>query len=442
MQRLIALAVILAVPAAAAADDWPQWMGPKRDNVWYEKGLLEKFPAGGPKVVWRTKVAIGYAGPAVADGTVFVHSYQTKDDVKVANFQMKKSTGVERVVALDAKTGKPKWEHKYPVEYRISYPSGPRCTPTYDGGKVYTLGAVGDLKCFEAATGKVVWEKNLPEEFKTRPVIWGYAAHPLIDGDRLITLAGGAGSHIAAFNKNTGEVIWKALDSNARGYAPAKIIDAQGKRQLIAFYPEGVTSIDPATGKQNWSVEYRATSGSTIMTPVAFGEYVYVAGYSNKDMLIRLGEDGSSAKVVWKNLRDQEGNQEAISPVNVQPFAVKDVVYGFDHDGALYAMKLPSGKRLWGTPAPVGPKKLGTGTAFIVKQGDKENRFWLFNENGELVIADLTPEGYKEVDRAKILAATNKAFGRDVVWCQPAFAGKRMYVRNDEECVCVDLSAR
>ena len=133
----------LLVGRTASADDWPQWMGAKRDNVWREEGLLEKFPAGGPKVLWRTPIAGGYAGPAVAAGRVFVTDYVTTDVVKIANFERKTSTGVERVLCLDEATGKILWKHECPIVYTIAYPSGPRCTPTIDGDRVYTLGAEG-----------------------------------------------------------------------------------------------------------------------------------------------------------------------------------------------------------------------------------------------------------------------------------------------------------
>ena len=114
-------------------------------------------------------------------------------------------------------------------------------------------------------------------------------------------------------------------------------------------------------------------------------------------------------------------------------------MYGFDQSGSLHAVDLPSGKRLWGTAQPLGKRPVQSGTAFIVKQAD---RFWMFTEKGDLVIAQLTRKGYEEVDRAKVLDPTNVAFGRDVVWAAPAFANRRVYLRNDAECVCIDLSKR
>ena len=174
-------------------------MGPKRDNVWREDGLLEKFPEGGPRVVWRVPVAGGYAGPAVAGGKVFVTDYVTDDERK--NRQLR-SQGIHRhracASASTRATGKEKWHHEYPVKYTMSYPAGPRCTPIVDGDKVYTLGGEGNLICFKAESGEIVWQKNLPKEYHTKTAMWGYASHPLIDGNKLICLAGGDGTHAVA----------------------------------------------------------------------------------------------------------------------------------------------------------------------------------------------------------------------------------------------------
>jgi outer membrane protein assembly factor BamB len=432
---LRSLALALVIASFAQADDWPQWMGPQRDNVWREEGLLEKFPEGGPKVAWRVPVAGGYAGPAVAGGRVFVTDYVTEDDVKVDNFDRKEFTGTERVLCLDEATGEVKWKHEYPVKYTISYPAGPRCTPIIDGDKVFTLGAEGNLICFQVDSGHIVWQKDLPKDFNTKTALWGYSSHPLIDGEKLICLAGGEGTHAVAFNKNTGDVIWHALTSPEQGYSPPTIFEAAGKRQLILLRPDAVTSVDPETGKEYWSVPYQATNGSIIMSPVRSENYLYVGGFSNKSLMVEMADDKPGAEMLW---RDKA--QHGISPINVQPHVVDGTMYGFDANGQLYAVEIPSGKRLWGTPEPVSERPSGSGTAFIVRHGDTGNRYWLFNDSGDLIMANLSPAGYEELDRAHVIEPTNIAFGRDVVWCMPAFANKRMYVRNDEECICVELA--
>lgn len=434
--RITTLALLLLAAAVGRADDWPQWMGPDRDNVWKETGILEKFPAGGPKVLWRAKVAGSYSGPAVANGKVYIMDYLTKDKVKEGNWEGAELTGIERVFCLSEKDGKEIWKHEYPVKVSVSYPNGPRCTPLVHGGKVYTLGAEGNLFCFEADTKKIVWEKNLKTIYKNGSPLWGYAAHPLIDGDKFITLAGGDGTHIVAFNKNTGEEIWKAESSNGKdevGYCPPTIVTVGGVRQLILLKPRSFTSIDPETGKRFWTQPYTADNGSIIMSPIVVGDYLFGGGWNNKNLLLKLGtKDGKpTAETVWKDKRGF-----GFAPVNVQPMAVDGTVYGVDQNGKLYAVELPSGKRLWETDQVAG-KKGNSDTAFIVKNGD---RFFFFTEQGDLVIGKLSPKGYEEIDRANVLKPTHKVSGRTVVWSMPAFANKKLFARNDEELVCVDLA--
>jgi outer membrane protein assembly factor BamB len=429
-------AIIFSSTPFLMADDWIHWMGPNRNNTWNETNIIDRFPEGGPPVVWRTKIAGGYAGPAVAAGRVFVSDYVTKDDVKIANFERTKSTGTERILCLDEATGKEIWKHEYPVTYGISYPAGPRCTPVVDGERVYVLGAEGQLTCLTVDKGDVVWEVDLVKQYETKAALWGYAGHPLIDGDNLISLAGGNGSHAVAFDKKTGKEKWRTQTAPEQGYCPPTIIEAGGVRQLILPQPDAITSVNPETGEAYWEVPYEATSGSIIMSPIKAGDYLYVAGYSQKSALLKLATDKPAADVVW---RDKA--RDAISPVNVQPFySEKDnLLYGMDQSGDLCALDLVSGKRVWATPAPVSKRRTGNGTAFIVRQAD---RYWLFNENGELIIAKLSPEGYEEIDRAQVIKPTNTAFGRDVVWSMPAFANKKAFIRNDEEIICVDLEKK
>lgn len=428
---LLVTSSVFLTRSAAMAADWPQWMGPQRDNVWRETGIVTKFPEGGPKILWRTPIAGGYSGPAVADGRVYITDYVTSQNVKVDNFQREEYTGNERVHGLDEATGRVIWTHEYPVKYTVSYPAGPRCTPTVDEDRVYSLGAEGHLIAFEAATGKVLWSKDLKAEYGTKAALWGYAAHPLVDGDKLLTLAGGAGSHIVALNKLTGKEIWRSSTAPEQGYCPPTIIEYGGARQLILLKPDAVTSIDPETGKQYWSVPYEASNGSIIMSPLMVGEYLYVAGYSNRSLLLKMDPNKPAAEEVW---RDKNG---IICPVNVQPFVIDDVVYGFDQKGVLRAVRIPDGERLWETSDVIGKRPAGSETAFMVRH---EDHFWMFNELGELVIARLGPGGYSEIDRAKVISQTNTAFGRDVVWSMPAFANRHAYIRNDSEIICVDLA--
>ena len=242
------------------------------------------------------------------------------------------------------------------------------------------------------------------------------------------------GKWYSLIDKVTGEPLWTTLSSKEQGYCPPTIITAGGRRQLILVKPDSVNSVGPETGELFWSVPYAATSGSVIMSPIQFEDYLYVAGYSNKNLLLKLDANAPGAQVVWRDQR-----KKAISPVNVQPFLEDDFLYGFDQNGTLYGVELKTGRRVWATNEPLSSKRpVGSGTAFIVKQGE---RIWMFNELGEVIIAKMSPEGYTEVDRAKVIEPSNVAFGRRVVWSAPAWANKKVFVRNDSECIGIDLAA-
>jgi len=177
------IAGIVAGPAARG-DDWPQWLGPKRDGVWRETGIVEKFPKGGPKVLWRTPIGGGYSGPAVAGVRAYITDRLLATDAKnpASGFTKNEIPGKERVLCLDDATGQIIWKHDYDCNYDMQYPAGPRTTPVVDNGKVYTLGAMGDLLCLDTANGKVLWSKNFPKDYNAPVQVWGFAAHPLLKG--------------------------------------------------------------------------------------------------------------------------------------------------------------------------------------------------------------------------------------------------------------------
>jgi outer membrane protein assembly factor BamB len=183
--------------------------------VWRETGILQNFPAGGPKIRWRMPVGAGYSGPAVAQGRVYLTDRQLKTGGpgQADPFNRARIDGNERVLCLDEKDGKVIWSKEYDCPYSISYAAGPRATPLVDGGKVYTLGAEGNLFCFDAESGKVIWSLDFNEAYNIPTPLWGFSAHPLIDGNKLICLVGGKGTTAVAFDKNTGKELWRALSS-------------------------------------------------------------------------------------------------------------------------------------------------------------------------------------------------------------------------------------
>jgi outer membrane protein assembly factor BamB len=439
-----ALFVCVTLAGIVRADDWPQWLGPKRDGVWRETGILNAFPKDGPHIRWRTPIGGGYAGPAVSGGRVYLLDRVLAQGARnPANaFATNTIEGKERVVCLDERTGKVLWKHEYDCPYSISYPAGPRATPLVHGGKVYTLGAMGDLLCLDTRNGHVLWSKNFPRDFKTRVPFWGFAAHPLLDGDRLICLVGGDGSEVVAFDKDTGKELWRSLTVNRTeiGYCPPTMIQAGRKRQLIIWDPAAVHSLDPATGKEYWSQPFSSKANLTIATPRQDGDRLFLTSFYDGALMLKLDPDQPAATVLWKGKSHSETRTDTLHSIIPTPVIQHGYIYGICSYGQLRCLKEDTGERVWETfAATTGGEPVRWANAFLIPQG---KRFFLFNEKGDLIIARLTPAGYKEISRAHILEPTNTMPGRAVVWSHPAFADRCAFARNDKEIVCVDLAER
>lgn len=421
----------------APADDWPQWLGPDRASVWREKGIVESFPDEGLKVKWRTPVGLGYSGPAVADGKVYVMDYQLRSgNIENSPGARGQLEGQERVVCFDAESGEMEWQYAYERAYELSYPSGPRCTPTVNDGRVYALGGHGDLTCLDARTGDVIWKKDLAKEYNAPTPIWGFAAHPLVDGDLLHCIVGGEGSVAVAFDKKTGKEVWRALSASEQGYCPPTMIEHAGVKQLLIWHPDALNGLDPRTGEVYWSVDLKPSYGMSVTAPRKVGGYLFASAIGDIGALIRLDDNKPAAEIEW---RGQPKN--AVYCCNSTPHIVDGVIYGNDCQvGSLMAVRLDNAERLWETfePTSGGDRRASHGTAFIVRH---EDRFFLFSETGDLILANLSKEGYHEISRFHVLDPTNECFGRDVVWSHPAFANKSVYARNDKELVCVSLAA-
>jgi outer membrane protein assembly factor BamB len=435
MLRLTCLA-LFAFVGFTQAGDWPNWLGPNHDGHWNETGIVDKFPTPTATPKWKIEVGMGYSGPAVVGNRVFLTDFVLNTGKVTNNPNARdKIEGMERILCLDAATGKQIWKDEYKCTYNISYPTGPRCVPTVADGKVYTMGAEGDLVCLNAETGKRIWAHQLKTDYKTEAPIWGFSGHPLVDGKKLICLVGGQDSAVVAFDKDTGKEIWKALNVKDIGYCSPTIIEAAGARQLLIWHSEALVSLDPESGKTFWSEALKPNYGMSIMTPRKSGDYLYVGAIFNKGFLLKLAKDKPAAEVVWR------GDREVGLYAKVgTPIVDGEYMYGVDMEGELRCVELATGKRLWSTFEPTTTnKKQNSGSAFLVKNN---NRYFIFSETGNLFIAKLTPKGYEEISRTKLLEPTNPVFGRDVVWTHPAYANKCVYARNDKELICVDLAAK
>lgn len=446
MLRPLCIAMTLLACSALTpvqADDWPQWMGPQRDGVWRETDIVDAFPSDGPPIRWRVKIGGGYAGPAVANGRVFVTDRQLKPGSEVPADPFKRGAipATERVLCLNESDGKEVWKHEYDCPYTVSYPAGPRCTPTVDDDRVYTLGAEGNLFCFKAATGDIVWSKDLLKEFhiKTSP-LWGFAAHPLVDGNKLICLVGGEGNAVVAFDKMTGKILWHvgdAVTAHGPGYCPPIIINHGGRRILLAFHPEGLHALNPETGEVIWFYDWEINNGLTVPMPRVVGDRIFLTTFYNGAKMLKLSENGSEVSEVWVRKGRSEKNTDAIHSIMPTPWFDGDLIFGIDSYGELRGLDAKNGDRIWTTYEATGGKSERWANAFLVKQGD---RFFIPNEKGDLIIAKLDRAGYHEISRTHLLEPTGSAQQRKVVWSHPAFANRNIYLRNDEEIVSASLA--
>ncbi len=424
------LPAALMLVANVSADDWPQWGGPRRDLVWRETGIVDTLPAvesatGMLPRVWTAKIGSGYVGPAVADGRVVV-----ADRVAEQN--------LERVLCFDAETGKELWKHEYEARYTISYPLGPRATPTIDGDRVYVLGAVGHLFCFDASSGRVVWQKHLPTDFGTELPSWGMAAAPLVDGDQLILLAGGKpNAMVISLDKHNGNEKWRALDGKEPGYCPPVILDFGGQRQLIVWHPAAVFGLNPADGKELWTQPFAVEAGLTIPTPRKIGNRLFVTSFYDGPLMIDLGADGRSPRVLWQTApNNTELKNNSLHAIMCTPIVTDDYIFGVGSYGEMRCLETSTGRMVWETHDATGPGRWWN--AFLVPHGDQ---VILCNEQGEIIFAKLAGDGYHELSRAKLIEPTQPIQRRMTVWSHPAFAMRSVFARNDGELIRVNLAA-
>jgi outer membrane protein assembly factor BamB len=427
-----------APSGAGRVEDWPEVGGKGRLNVWNETGILDKFPAGGLNVLWRTPVRSGYTGPSVANGKVFVLDW----------IETKRPRGTERALALDEKTGKILWTQEWSANYGgIQWPVGPRATPTVDGDRVYVLGADGDLLCLNVGTGEIVWQKNFAKDYGADRLKWGFdwgfASSPLVDGDRLITLVDGRpDAKVVAFDKLTGKEIWRALAADTDlGVAQPVIITAAGTRQLIIWYPGAVASLDPVTGRVYWQQPYKVGGSMTVALPVKNGSQLFFSTFYDGPLMLTLDDQKPGVTVLWKGKSDSEILTDGLHTVITTPVIIGDYIYGICSYGQFRCLNAKTGERVWETQA-VTKERARWASGVMVRNAD---RLFINNDRGELIIVKPNPVKYEEIDRTALIKPTSPPQNRrelvNVNWMYPAYANRHIYARNDEEIICASLAA-
>lgn len=429
----------------AAAEDWPQWLGEKRDGVWRETAIVDRFPQGGARLLWRQDIGSGYSGPAVADGRVFVSDrvLSTGSESPEDPFARGTIPGQERIHCLDAKSGAKLWTHAYDCAYSVSYAAGPRATPTVSGELVFVLGAEGNLLCLRTTDGSVEWQRDFKKDFSTKTPMWGFAGAPLVDGERVICLAGGEGSVAVAFDRRTGEEKWRALSAKEPGYAPPVIVEHAGHRQLIIWHPEAVNALDPATGTLLWTIPWQLRSGLSIPTPQQQGDRLFLSCFYNGSLMLKLREDGATPEIQWQTERESERRTTHLNSIMSTPYLSGDHIFGVCSYGEFRCLEAATGRRVWESmqaTTGAGNEKERWANVFLTPHAPT-GRWFLFNESGDLIIARLSPAGFEEVDRSRIIEPNGIDMRRrKIVWSHPAFAERCCFVRNDGEIRCLSLA--
>ena len=448
---LLLLTCSLLHSSVLRADDWQQWLGPHRDGTWAADGIPDKFSGTGPELVWKQSIGGGYSGPAVASGYVilmdrvatppsgnekFVHDGEIPRN---QNFVRQRLPGKERVLCFRESDGQPVWQHEYDCPYSTvtTYATGPRATPTIDEDRVYTVGAEGDLRCLRISDGSLIWSKDFKKDYNVPTPNWGFASAPLVDHERLICIVGGESSGCVAFDKNTGQELWRSLTASEPGYSAPVIRTVAGHRQLLIWDSDAVHGLDPVTGKPFWSVQFPSTYAMSVATPQVLDDSIFIMCFNGKSCLIKVTPDGSDAKIKWEGDR-----RSGIDGVHNTAQLVDGHAYGCGNGGRYICARLTDGKRMWDTFQPSSSKRpISWGNVFTVRLTAYKNRYILINDHGEIILATMDPSGYAEQDRAKLITPTHQVGGRKLVWSHPAFANRRIYLRNDVELRCYDISS-
>jgi outer membrane protein assembly factor BamB len=338
---------------------------------------------------------------------------------------MDKQGDDERVVCLDAGTGKELWAHRYRVDYsafQLRQATGPRATPTVAGGKVFTVGATGVFLCLEAAPrdgrAHVLWQHNLMEKFDATPPGWGVACSPLVEGNLVYVQPGGTKGSVAAFDTRTGDVAWTAL-SDVSGYSSPMAATVAGVRQILCFTGKGLAGLQPADGKQLWYFPWATQHDANIATPVIAGNYVFISsGYNAGCALLEVYADGHSvsAEPVYVKRNKLMRNHHSSCVL------YRGYLYGFD-DNIFKCVDIRTGEEKWASRQP------GKGAVLAA-----DGSLLVLTEQGSLALVEASPEGFHEKGQVR------DVLGGSDCWALPALAERRLYLRDQQHVLCLDLN--
>lgn len=399
-----------STPSAAAATPrsrrsyWTNYRGPARDGRYDESQIRTNWPAEGLPLLWKQPIGGGYASFVVAEGIAFTIEQRRSQEI---------------VAAYDVETGRELWTHGSDAEFRESMGGdGPRATPTWEAGRLWALGAEGDLRCFDAKTGKLNWSKNILRDNGADNLQWGMSGAPLIVDDKVVVLPGGrSGKSVVAYNKLTGAPVWKSLN-DTQAYVSPMLVTLAGRRQILVETANRVVGLAPEDGSLLWETSWNTDMGINCSQPIVIdaNRIFLSSGYGKGAALVEVttGGNGLIARKVWENSSmKNKFNSSVLYEGNV---------YGLD-EGILTCVDAKTGDRRWkGGRYGYGQLILANGHLVVI------------SDAGELALVKASPDKHTEV--AKFAAIEGKT------WNYPAIADGRLLVRNQTQMACFDLSGK
>ena len=393
---------------AKLAPEWPQFLGPQRNGISTETGLLKAWPADGPKEVWRVAGGPGMAGLAISRGHVVTLVHRE---------------GKQTVISVDAGTGKPQWETVVAPEYRNGMGNGPRATPAIAGDQVFVFTGEGILAALNLNDGKPSWSHNVVEDLAGEVAEYGMASSPLVVGKLVVVIAGAPNAAVVAYDTKTGKLAWKAGDG-AAGYSSPALLEVGGRKQVVAPTGTDIFGLAADQGTVLWKYPFETNYNCNIATPLSVNGQVFIsAGENHGSVLLALKPkaDAFDAKEVWSSL----GTKSVLRNEWQTSILHEGHLYGFDNVGAagpvthLTCINAETGARAW--------QKLRFGKGNMIAA---DGKLFATTMNGELVMISLNPASYEELGRSTVLGSTRQA---------PALANGLLYLRDDKEVVCLDI---
>jgi outer membrane protein assembly factor BamB len=408
MKGFKAILVAVLAPTLAAAGDWPQWLGPKRDNASPEKVEAWK---DAPAVEWRWPVGPGYSVPVISGGRVFIHSRVKGKDQ-------------EEIFALDAKTGKQIWHDSYGrAPFASVLNTGPQATPAVAGNKVITYGITGVLTAYAADSGKRLWQVDCLKQFKAGVPRFGVCCSPMVVGNRVLVSVGGKGSAIVAFDTENGNVAWQALDEPAGTTSPVLVRRKGSLPDVVFMTTLRLIGVNPLDGNINWEHSLVFQPAGTAPTPLVVGDLLVTTTIDNGTTITRLAEkdEKTTTERVWQN-KDIGGYFSTGVAAGDYLYLVTNVLKPIP-SASLKCVDLKTGKEMWAT------KGLGSFNAGVIRTGN--DRLLILDDTGTLRLAETNPKEYRELAKSKVCGGTFSA---------PALADSHLYIRDDKEVLCLKLS--